>query len=757
MSPFKKFVAPLLVIMVVAAIVMAMAAPTVAVASGDDVTVTVQLIDSNGAGLAGGDVQYYHQGWHDLGTTDSNGQVVATLPAGSYSFAVTYNGTREQKDHVDISTTNPVVFQTINMVVHLQDSTGAALKDGDASYYAKGWHDMGATDANGNASAEMLPGSYSFAVTYNGTREQKNHVDISTTNPVVFQTINMVVSLQRCDGTGLAGGDAQYYAKGWHDMGTTDANGNASAEMLPGSYSFAVTYQGTRNQQNSVDITATNPLVFNTTAVTLYYYGNVKYYAKGWHTFTKPTMDLLPGTYWFSFDNKHKTQLTISGCEMAQAAVVVQLKDSQDNPLSGGDASYYNAGWHDLGTTDSNGEVFTLLDPGTYSFAVVYQGTREQKDGVDVTTTNPVVFQTLNMVVSLQRCDGTGLAGGDVSYYAFGWHDIGATDANGNVNVEMLPGSYSFAVVYQGTRTQKDAVDITANNPLVFNTTALTLYYYGNVKYYAFGWHTFTKPTMDLLQGTYTFSFDGRQQDITINGCEMSKAAVVVQLKDSQDNPLSGGDVSYYNAGWHDLGTTDSNGEVFTMTDPGTYSFAVNYQGTREQKDGVDVTTTNPVVFQTLNMVVHLQDSAGNPLQNGNVQYYGLASAGWQDMGATDANGNASAEMLPGSYSFAVTYNGTREQKDHVDISTTNPVVFQTINLVVHLQDSAGNPLQGGNAQYYGLASAGWQDMGATDANGNASAEMLPGSYSFAATYNGARQQQDGVNITTTNPVIFTF
>ncbi len=142
---------------------------------------------------------------------------------GSYSFAMVYNGTREQKNGVAISgSSTTVTFQTTGVTVELQDSSGALIDTGSASYYAKGWKTIGDT-SGGTVDVEMLPGSYSFAMVYLGTREQKNSVAISgSSTTVTFQTgeVNSVSETA-----------TSYYAKGWK----TFTNG---MELLPGSYTF---------------------------------------------------------------------------------------------------------------------------------------------------------------------------------------------------------------------------------------------------------------------------------------------------------------------------------------------------------------------------------------------------------------------------------------------------------------------------------------------------------------------------------------
>ena len=87
--------------------------------------------------------------------------------------------------------------------------------------------------------------------------------------------------------------------------------------------------------------------------------------------------------------------------------------------------------------------------------------------------------------------------------------------------------------------------------------------------------------------------------------------AVMVVLKDSTGNPLSGGVVQYYSGGWQVFGTTDSSGQVIKVLLPGTYSFSMNYAGGRQEKSQ-NVATNPVVVCQTTLVTVQLKDHNGN-------------------------------------------------------------------------------------------------------------------------------------------------
>lgn len=105
--------------------------------------------------------------------------------------------------------------------------------------------------------------------------------------------------------------------------------------------------------------------------------------------------------------------------------------------------------------------------------------------------------------------------------------------------------------------------------------------------------------------------------------------------------------------------------------------------------------------------------------------------------------------MLPGSYTFAMSYEGTR--KEIVHNTAADPViVFNTVNVKVQLKDSLGNPLDGGTAKYY---AGSWRTIGSTTA-GEVSKELLSGTYTFGMTYGGTNKELVN-NISTNATVVF--
>jgi hypothetical protein len=91
-----------------------------------------------------------------------------------------------------------------------------------------------------------------------------------------------------------------------------------------------------------------------------------------------------------------------------------------------------------------------------------------------------------------------------------------------------------------------------------------------------------------------------------------------------------------------------------------------------------------------------------------------------------------------------MTYAGMSADKSQ-DVAIAADISFATKQTVVTVKNTQGNSITGVPVTYAGSS---WLNFGSTDASGVAVKELIPGNYTFRATYNGkAVDKKQNTNI----------
>jgi hypothetical protein len=590
----------------------------------------VILLNSGGAKLTGGTLQYYDGSWKPA-VNNNDGTFTIKTTFMTVSLQMTYAYGVQTKSNVAVGTST-IVFQTVNAQVKLQNSQGNLIDTGTVQYYAGAWRNFGTT-TSGVATMELLPINYSFSMTYAFASNNKAQ-DLSANPIVVFQTTNTSVQLKNSQGNLMDTGTVQYYSGAWRTFGTT-TNGVTTKELLPNSYSFSMTYANASNNKQQ-DISANSTVVFQT------------------------------------------------------VNAAVQLKNSQGNLIDQGTVQYYSGAWRTFGTT-SGGVTTKELLPNSYSFSMTFAYATNNKQQ-DIGANSTVVFQTVNAAVQLKNSQGSLIDQGTVQYYSGAWRTFGTT-SGGVITKELLPNSYSFSMTYAYASNNKQQ-DIGANSTVVFQTVNAavqlknsqgSLIDQGTVQYYSGAWRTFGTTsggvtTKELLPNSYSFSMtyafasNNKQQDLNSNTTVVFQTVnTTIQLKNSQGNLMDTGTIQYYSGAWRAFGTT-TNGGVSMELLPNSYQFNMTYAYVTNSKTQ-DVGSNNTVTFSTVLATVNVINTQNNPVNNAAVTYY---SGAWRQFGNT-VNGNATKELLPASLQFRA-QSGSASQNKTQDLSA-NPLVAITLNV----------------------------------------------------------------------------
>jgi hypothetical protein len=449
------------------------------VAANQNTSLNVKLVSSGGVNLTGGSLQYYEGSWKDA-VNNGDGTFTVITNLSSVSLRMTYEYGSQTVSNINAHN-NTYTFQTVNTQVQLQNSQGALIDLGSVQYYTGAWRSFGST-VNGIASKELLPGNYSFRMSYAYASKDKQQ-DIGVNPVVVFQTVAANVQLQNSSGNLIDQGTVQYYSGAWREFGST-VNGVAVKELLPNNYSFRMTYAyASKDKQQDLN---TNPfVVFQTVTANvqlqnssgnLIDQGTVQYYSGSWRDFGTiangiAVKELLPNNYSFrmtyAFASKDKQQdLSTNPVVVFQTvAANVQLKNSLGNLIDQGTVQYYSGAWREFGST-TNGVAIKELLPNNYSFRMTYEYVSNDK--VQDIGVNPVVnFSIVLCTIRVRDSQNNPVNNATASYYSGAWRQIGST-VNGEITKELLPANLTFRITY-GAVQQDKTQNLAINNLVEFS------------------------------------------------------------------------------------------------------------------------------------------------------------------------------------------------------------------------------------------------------------------------------------------------
>lgn len=716
------------------------------------VTVETRLLNCSDVALTGGTYEYYGaDGW----SSSLNAFTTLELLPATYSFAMKLNGTREQKNGIVIVEGNS------DQNVDFYATQMNYVYGGSISYYASGWY-------NYTAGMYLLPGNYyfkfgnttfpSFSVSgcsmdgnvnifktvkhdgtplpnipiernhyyssytpvgttdangilfttdqpngswkYKATKDRSSQYIISGPNTITFQTSEFVTHVMHTDGSPFSGIATEYnhYYSSYMNVGTTDANGNASIELFPGDHKFKATKDRTIQ------------------------YKNLEILTPG----TSATVNFQTSTF----------------------VTHVMKHDGADFEGIETEFNHYYSSYMNVGTTDANGNASIELFPGNHKFKATKDRTTQVKmlEILASGVTQAIDFQTALAEAHVKDCDlNVGVEGVKVEFnhYYSSYMNVGTSDVNGIASIELFPGNHKFKATNLNS-SQILTVNIT--NPVTtfeFNPTRVTFNYPGTVKYnhYYSSYMTIGDNTY-LFPGTYNFRFyDGNslavQMPIEIAGCSMDQSLIFVQLQNSQNAGLAGGDFKY-RIGWGGytgLGTDASGNGMWTFVDghPTNTKVTVSYEGASVEKQ--QNITTNPIfIFNTVDVTADLRESGGALLNADSWEY----RYGWGGYNTLNASGH---ELLPVNTKVRVGYKGTKIEKQQ-NVGSNSHFDFATINVTADLKDSQNGLLTADSWEYR----YGW---GSYAPMNNLGEELLPVNVKVRVGYKGTKvekQQNVGSN-----------
>jgi hypothetical protein len=202
-----------------------------------------------------------------------------------------------------------------------------------------------------------------------------------------------------------------------------------------------------------------------------------------------------------------------------------------------------------------------------------------------------------------------------------------------------------------------------------FNPTRIC-FYPSPVKFNDYGNHWQTVPCGTyLFAGTYDFRFGSDVVPVTVGGCAMTKARLMVL--DENVNGVPGGKATPACGGsWQPTvpGATDATGVLFADIPACTTKIRMQVGNSSQEQTNAQLDTSN-YTWQTEILRVYLKDHAANPIAD---QAGSLAQGGgtWIELGNFNASGYVDVQTFPvASARYKATYNCTSETKDGIPVT----------------------------------------------------------------------------------------
>ena len=259
-------------------------------------------------------------------------------------------------------------------------------------------------------------------------------------------------------------------------------------------------------------------------------------------------------------DNPRLTSNNITNKYHTEDYLIVSLKDSASGPISGAELTVYLNG-SETYNTDENGQIKIPtkdLLPNVYVANISFAGNENYTEAnasasINITkldtrlnATDTITKYNVNkdMIVTLKDIDGNAISGLNILVDLDGVKNY-TTDSNGEIKVptkSLAAGNYTANIAFEGD-----------NIYIGSNATAKV---------------TIEKESTEISATNVSAKYGSNQ-------------SMIVTLKDSQGNPISGAKVSVEIDGKKDY-TTDSNGQVNVPSKnivPDTYNATITFAG----------------------------------------------------------------------------------------------------------------------------------------------------------------------------------
>ena len=653
-------------------------------------------------------------------TTDISGEATIDLIDGSYPYIVSKTGYDNGTGTVVVSggivTENVSLSETMyTLTFVVEDENSQAVENASVSVNSATL----TTDVNGEATIDLVNGSYSYTVSKTGYDNATGTATISgsavtenVTLTVPKYTVSFTVSdagdSHALDGASILINSATL---------TADFNGLATIDLADGTYAYTVTRTGYDEATGSVTVSGEA---------------------------VSENVSMTETIYTLAFVVEDENSQTVENASISINSAIL--------------------------TTDVNGEATIDLPDGTYSYTITKAGYSDATGSVTISGAGITENVTLFLPTYVLTFNVTGA--GDAHVIEGASISINSTTLTTNVDgiatIDLVDGDYPYMVSYTGYDNVTGTISVSggavtenvviykSSNVLTFvvqdessnaidgatvsiNSTTLTTDANGEA--------TITLPNADFAYTVTKTGFADGNGSATMAGVDATKNVTLYSVANTVTfnvtdgtNPLVGASIDINST----VLLTDGSGVATINLPDGTYSYTITYTGYDETAgsltvSGADVTENATMTESAYTVTFTVQNEGSAAVEGATISINSTTLT-------TDASGQTAIDLLNGSYSYTVTKAGLADANGSVTVASAAIAENVTMYSSAHTITFTITDANGGNA-IEGAAIAINSSTLLTDASGDATINLPDGNYAYSVSKDGYESASGNVTL----------
>lgn len=595
------------------------------------------------------------------------------------------------------------------------------------------------TNSNGKVYISLVNGDYPFTVNYAGYDEYSGSVTISNSNKNITVSLDessYTATFSVTDGT-IPLQNAQININS--QTLQTDAAGVANISLLDGTYPYTVSKAGYNSESGNIVVSGANltenvVLTQATDVFTVSF--NVTYNSNPFQgaeitiageTLTTDgsgiaTIDLANGTYSYSClatgYGEIDGSVTVDNAPLTENIVLEDVYEltfnvtDGTNPIVAAQISINS----EILTTDASGVATISLVNGTYPYSVNATGYQENTGSVTIAGTSQEITVTLTEIESTATI--TFIVNDSQNQTYSGFELKGSWNPDGEYDDTWNYGNIHSIFYDDGTHG-----DITSGDNIW--TVQMELIPDGGANTWMWGVNDQDGTWID---GNFEFTVvDASEQTLIYDLTEGDTYTVTFNVTDGS-NPVQDASVTISGQ----VLNTNVNGDAFISLVDGTYPYTASKNGYQQSTGNITVAgsnlTENVVITPATteySITFNVTDGV-NPIVGASITVSGQTLT-------TNASGEATIDLLDGTYAYTVTKAGYNQSLGNVTVSgndVTENVVLDEIVLeyiVTFIVTDGTNPIE--NASIF----VDDQTI-STDVNGEATISLPDGDYDYSVS-----------------------